>query len=495
MDPHAPPRRCLVTGATGYVGGRLAPALLAAGLDVAVLVRRPARVATLPWAAAAHVCAGDAEDRTAVRAALDGVHTAYYLLHAIGTGEDFVERERRVATTFAEAARDAGVAQIVYLGGLANDRDLSAHLSSRVAVGEALRSTGVPVLELRAGVILGSGSASFEMLRYLTERLPVMIAPRWVENHIQPIAIADVVEILVRAARLGAPLAQVCDIGGPDVLTYRRMMMRYAEIAGLRRRRILEVGVLTPTLSSHWVGLVTPVPASLAKPLVRSLINEAVCDPSRALPPALHLDEPISFDEAVRRALRRQAAGEVETRWSDASGAGVVDWALPAPSDPTWSGGTTLVDRRTVVTDVPAEALWRAIERIGGDTGWYGSDWAWQLRGILDRFVGGVGLRRGRRHPEHVRVGDAVDFWRVEVRESPMHLRLRAEMRLPGDAWLEFRVIDGGDRREVVQEAWFHPRGLWGLAYWYSVLPFHTFVFPGLLHGLVASAAETTSGS
>jgi uncharacterized protein YbjT (DUF2867 family) len=481
-------RRCLVTGATGYVGGRLAPALVTAGFDVTVLVRRPERVRDLPWASSVRLCAGDAEDRAALRDALDGVHTAFYLLHSIGTGTDFVAREERTAIAFAEEALAAGVSQIVYLGGLANDGALSAHLSSRVAVGQALRSTGVPVLELRAGVILGSGSASFEMLRYLTERLPVMVAPRWIDNRIQPIAIADVVSILGRAAALPRPVDAVCDIGGPDVLTYRQMMTRYAQIAGLRRRWIVPVGVLTPKLSSHWVGLVTPVPASLAKPLVRSLINEAFCDPAHPLLPELSAGDTISFDDAVRRALVRQVSGEVQTRWSDANGVGAVDWALPSPADPDWSGGTTLSDSRRRTTDASAASLWAAVCCIGGDTGWYGSDWAWQARGFIDRIFGGVGLRRGRRDPHHLRVGDAVDFWRVEVHEPQQHLRLRAEMRLPGDAWLEFTIVDHGTHREIRQDAWFHPRGLWGLAYWYAVAPFHTFVFPGMLRGIVADA-------
>lgn len=472
------------------------PLLVDAGYDVSVLVRRPERVASLAWAPRVRLCAGDAVDAEAVRAALEGVHTAFYLLHSIGTGPDFDSHERQMADTFAAAAADAGVTQIVYLGGLANDDALSQHLSSRVAVGEALASHGIAVLELRAGVILGSGSASFEMLRYLTERLPVMVAPRWIDNRIQPIAVADVLGYLAAAAGLDQPVKAVCDIGGPDVITYREMMERYAQLAGLHRRHIIRVGVLTPQLSSHWVGLVTPVPSNLAKPLVRSLINDAVCAPEHPVHPALARDELITFDDAVQRALRTEASGAVQTRWSDANGSGDVDWALPAPSDPEWSGGTTLEDARRVHTTANRDALWAAVECIGGTTGWYGADWAWGLRGFADRITGGVGLRRGRRDPHHVRVGDAVDFWRVEAHEPGQRLRLRAEMRLPGDAWLEFTIESADTGLDLVQRAWFRPRGLLGLAYWYTLAPFHAFVFPGMARGIVEAAeARGTTAS
>ena len=487
--------RCLVTGATGYVGGRLVPRLLEAGYSVRVLARHPDRLADAPWAGAVEIVTGDASDEATAREALDGVDVAYYLLHSIGTGTDLVAEERRVAGVFARAAAAEGVGRIVYLGGLAPDLPpsrMSRHMESRVAAGETLRASGIPVIELRASVIIGSGSASFEMLRYLTERLPAMIPPRWVRTRSQPIAIRDVLRYLVQAAALPPEAAGTYDIGGPDVLSYQQMMQRYAKVAGLRHRIILPINVLSPGLSSHWVGLVTPVPRRLARPLVESLRHPAVChehEIARWIP-----DPPeglLPFDRAVELALIRVRDADVETRWSSASYPGAP--SDPMPLDPEWAGGSLYTDLRTVDTDASPEQVWAAVEGIGGPHGWYSARLLWEARGLIDRVVGGVGLRRGRRDPDHLKVGDAVDFWRVEAKEPPRLLRLRAEMKMPGLAWLEFRIEprpEGGAR--LTQQAIFYPRGLGGHAYWWSVAPFHRFVFPGMARH-VAEAAERSA--
>jgi len=338
-------------------------------------------------------------------------------------------------------------------------------MRSRVEVGEVLRASGVPTVEFRAAVIIGSGSASFEMLRYLTERLPAMITPRWVRQEVN----------------------RAFDIGGPQVLTYQEMMQRYAAVAGLPRRIILPVNILSPRLSSHWVGLVTPVPRAIARPLVRSLKHPAVChehDIAQWIP-----DPPgglITFDEAVRLALTRIREANVATRWSDASPPGAA--SEPLPNDPEWAGGTLYKDVRVVDTNASPQALWAAVDRIGGDTGWYSARLLWEARGLIDRAVGGVGLRRGRRNPYSLTVGDAVDFWRVEERIPPRLLRLRAEMKMPGRAWLEFTVEATETGSRLRQRAVYWPKGLAGHAYWWSVAPFHAFVFPPMARHIVESA-------
>lgn len=432
----APGSLVLVTGASGYIGGRLVGELLAAGYRVRCLVRTPAKLDAAPWRDAVEVVAGDVEGDLA--AAFDGVAAAYYLVHAIGASADWVERDRRGAANFRDAAAAAGVARIVYLGGLGEerpaDRALSAHLASRHDVGRELAAGPVPVTELRAAVIIGSGSASFEMLRYLVEVLPVMVTPRWVETRCQPIAVRDVLRYLVQVLEVPDTAGEVLEIGGPDVLTYRRMMAIYAEEAGLRRRRVVPVPVLSPRLSSWWVGLVTPLPRSLARPLVDSLVNEVVVHDDRIL--RLCPGPLLSYRTAVRLALGRIRAGEVATSWAGAE-LGGRSHADPMPTDPNWSGGTVLTDRRsTVVAAAPAE-VYAVISAIGGTHGWYAGERLWALRGFLDKLVGGPGMRRGRRDPVDLRVGDALDFWRVEALEPGHLLRLRAEMRLPGDAWLE----------------------------------------------------------
>jgi uncharacterized protein YbjT (DUF2867 family) len=455
------------------------------------MARHPESLRDRPWAGEVEPVRADASDVDSLVEAMDGVDVAYYLIHALGS-VDFERIDRENATNFGTAASKAGVGRIVYLGGLApDDEELSAHLRSREEVGETLLASGVPTAVLRAAVILGSGSASFEMLRYLTERLPAMVTPRWVDSRIQPIAIRDVLRYLVGCADLPAEVSRGFDIGGPDVLTYRQMMQGYARVAGLRRRIIVPVPVLTPTLSSHWVGLITPVPNSVARPLVDSLRNTVVAtehDIAQYVP-----DPPeglLGFDGAVELALQRIRDAEVTTRWSTASLPGAP--SDPLPSDPDWAGGSLYEDRRSRGVDASVTSLWRVVEGIGGTRGWYSFPLAWRVRGLLDRLVGGVGLRRGRRDPDRVYVGESVDFWRVEERDEEQLLRLRAEMRLPGLAWLELAVSADPERpgRSVYhQRAVFHPRGLFGHAYWWSVAPFHGIVF-GSMAANIARAAE-----
>ncbi|MFJ9820409.1 SDR family oxidoreductase [Streptomyces sp. NPDC101151] len=492
-DERAAGSRCLVAGATGYIGGRLVPELLAAGLRVRCLARDPGKLRDHPWAGEAEVVRGDVTDADSVAEAMQGVDVAYYLVHALGSGRDFESTDRHAARIFGERAKAAGVRRIVYLGGLTPagvpDHALSPHLRSRAEVGSILLGSGVPTTVLRAAVIIGSGSASFEMLRHLTERLPVMITPRWVRTRIQPIAVRDVLRILVGSADMPARVNRAFDIGGPDVLTYRDMMIRYAAVAGLPRRVVLPVPVLTPGLSSHWVGLVTPVPASLARPLTESLRHEVVChehDIEAYVPnPPGH---PLSFDEAVRLALRRVQDAQVATRWSSSAVPGAP--SDPLPTDPDWAGGSLYTDLREAEVDAPADTLWRVIEGVGGENGWYSFPLAWALRGRLDRLAGGVGLRRGRRDAQRLRIGDSLDFWRVEEIEPGHLLRLRAEMRLPGPAWLEmYAENEGAGRSRYRQRALFHPHGLLGHAYWWAVSPFHALVFGGMARNIARTAA------
>lgn len=490
--PEGRGRRCLVTGATGYIGGRLVPELLNAGFAVRVLARHPERLRDRSWFDRVEIAAGDASDEDALSAALADVDIAYYLLHSLNTGPGFEQTERTIAEIFARCAARQHVQRLVYLGGMIPPlppAKLSPHLRSRGEVGRILRDSGVPTAELRAAVILGSGSASFEMMRYLTERLPVMVTPRWVNTRTQPIAVRDVLHYLVFAADLPPEVNRSFDIGGPDVMTYRTMMDGYAEAAGLPKRRIYPINVLTPSLSSHWVGLVTPVPNSIARPLVDSLSFEVV---SRDHDIADYIGEPagglLDFPTAVAYALAKVRDADVPTRWSSASVAGAP--SDPLPSDPSWSGGTLYSDVREIVAHAPVPLTWQVIEGIGGEHGWYSGMWMWRIRGLMDRAVGGVGLRRGRRDPDHLRVGDALDFWRVEERLPPNLLRLRAEMKLPGLAWLEFTLDEVEEGTLLKQRALFHPRGLFGHAYWWSVYPFHAFVFPPMVRGLARHAEE-----
>lgn len=491
----APPEGCLaaVTGATGYIGGRLIPELLEAGWGVRALSRRPGRLRDRPWRGDVEAAETDVTDLESLRDALEGVDVAYYLVHSLSADDTFAAKDRRAALTFARAAREAGVGRIVYLGGMhppqAAPGSLSLHLESRREVGEILLASGVPTAVLQAAVILGSGSASFEMMRHLTERLPAMVAPRWVNVRIQPIAVRDVLRLLVGAASLPPEVNRSFDIGGPDVLTYRQMMQRYAAVAGLPRRIIVPVPVLTPALSSLWVGLVTPVPGDIARPLVGSLVHEVVAHENDI---AGYVPDPpggrIGFDRAVHLALQRTASGAVETSWTSATGTRAPADLLP--SDPDWAGDQVRTDDRSRHVAATPEQVFDVLGHLGGEAGWYSWPLAWRIRGLLDRLVGGPGLRRGRRDPSRLRLDDAVDFWRVEELEPFRLMRLRAEMRVPGPAWLEFRVEaeDGGTR--LSQRATFVPRGLGGQLYWLAVTPFHGVVFGQLLNGIAETAEQ-----
>ncbi len=467
----------LVTGATGYIGGRLAPRLLQGGWDVRCLVRDPDRLDGRPWTGRAEIVRGDVLRPETLAAALQGVRFAYYLVHGMAGGPDFHNRDLAAAKNFGAAACAAGVEHIVYLGGLGDPTtDLSDHLRSRQETGEALRAAGVPVTEFRAGVIVGSGSLSFEMIRYLTERVPIMVCPRWVHTRIQPIAIRNVLDYLTAVLDRPEAWGRVIEIGGEDVRTYAEMLTVYARVRGLHRW-LISVPVLTPRLSSFWVHLVTPVPAAIARPLVEGLRNDAVVRDGAAheLFPEIR---PVGYTEAVKVALARLDAGEVETRWSDALATSQGDVTPVVFAD---HEGMILEQRQLVVPAMP-DAVFRSFSGIGGDVGWLYWDWAWRFRGLMDRFVGGVGLRRGRRDPDELRVGDALDFWRVEAVEPDHLLRLRAEMKVPGLAWLQFKVAphaSGGSL--LTQTAFFAPKGLAGLLYWYVLYPVHAFIFSGLV--------------
>ncbi len=480
--------RILLMGATGYIGGRLAPRLAEAGHEVRCLTRRPERLDGVPWANSVEIARGDALEPASLGSAMMGIEVVYYLVHSIGTGADFELSDRIAARNTAAAAEAAGVGRIVYLGGLVPSGELaSPHLASRAEVGQIFLESSVPAVVLQAGVIIGSGSASFEMLRYLTERLPVMVTPKWVRSLVQPIAVGDVLAYLTGVLGLPADTNRRFDIAGPDVVSYREMMQRYARVAGLKRRIIIPVPVLSPWLSSQWVNVVTPVPKAIAQPLIESLRNNAIAhehDIEALLPRELY-----SFDEAVRLALERIGRAEVETRWSGAEWPGAP--SDPMPTDPEWAGGTAYRDERSLAVDAPIDALWNAVEGIGGARGWYSFPLAWAVRGMMDRLVGGVGLRRGRRDPDRLLVGDAVDFWRVEVVDRPKLLRLRAEMKLPGVAWLEFSIdVDEFGRPVLHQRALFIPHGLAGHAYWWAVSPFHNIVFGSMISNLAKAAND-----
>lgn len=482
-------------GATGYIGGRLAPDLIELGHQVRCLTRRPEKLRGVAWSDLAEVVVGDALDRSSLDDAMAGVDVVYYLVHSIGTGADFEESDRTAARHTAEAAAAAGVERIVYLGGLVPDaEEVSAHLSSRAEVGQIFLDGSVPAVVLQAGVIIGSGSASFEMLRYLTERLPVMVTPTWVRSRVQPIAVRDVLAYLLGALDLADGTDRRFDIAGPDVLSYREMMQRYAKVASLARRVIIPVPVLSPWLSSQWVNVVTPVPKAIAQPLIESLRNDAIARESdiEALIPL----DLCPFDEAVHLALERIRSADVVTRWSGADWPGAP--SDPMPTDPEWSGGTAYRDDRELPIDADAADVWRAIEGIGGARGWYSFPLAWWVRGFLDRLAGGVGLRRGRRDPHRLVVGDAVDFWRVEAVERPTLLRLRAEMRLPGEAWLEFTIAEPADDAEspvLHQRALFIPHGLAGHLYWTAIRPFHNVIFGSMIANLANASVEADAGA
>jgi uncharacterized protein YbjT (DUF2867 family) len=487
MEPATPTtdrsrsRTVVVTGATGYIGGRLVPRLLEAGFRVRCLVREPRKLDARAWRRdpGIEVRRVDLSDAAGVAAAMDGAEAAFYLVHSmIVKGAAYRQADLELARSFAAGARTAGVGRIIYLGGLGEmGPSLSSHLASRREVEGALASGGVPVTVFRAAMIIGSGSASFEILRYLVEHLPVMITPRWVHTRSQPIAVRNVLHYLVHCLDVPATTGRTLDIGGPEVLSYLELMRIMAEARGLPRRAVIPVPVLTPRLSSLWIHLVTPVPHTIARPLAEGLRNETVCrndDAVRLMPQHL-----LSMREAIDAALGRRAVDEVETAWSDA---GAI------PGDPDWAGGTVFVDHREVTVNASPQATFATASAIGGDTGWYGGNWLWRLRGLMDTLVGGPGLRRGRRDRQELMVGDALDFWRVIDVQPGRTFELRAEMKLPGDATLKVTVEPGGAGSTLGLTARFKPRGLLGILYWYAVLPLHGIVFSGMLRGMKRAA-------
>jgi uncharacterized protein YbjT (DUF2867 family) len=476
----------LVTGATGYIGGRLVPRLLEAGYRVRCLVRDASRLQGRPWTDEVEIVEGDALRPETLPAAMEGVWATYYFIHSLTDTRHYRQRDIVVARGFGEAAKAAGVERILYLGGLGDPQaDLSVHLRSRQETGTALTEAGVPVTEFRAAVIVGAGSLSFEMVRYLTELLPVMICPRWVYSRIQPIAIDDVLDYLVSALERPESAGRIVEIGGADLLTYGDMMKGYARVRGLRRF-LIPVPVLTPRLSAHWVHWMTPVPAGIVYPLIEGMRNEVIVrdDTAATLFPNI---KPVGYEVAVRRALTSLEAGQVETRWSDSLTSSVGD---VRPVMLTTDKGM-YVERRQRVVQAPPEEAFAVFSRLGGEQGWLYANWLWRLRGIADRLVGGPGFRRGRRHETEIRVGDALDFWRVEAVEPGRLMRLRAEMKLPGQAWLQFEARPRPDGSTLLEQtAFVAPKGLLGILYWYALYPFHGSIFGNLIRILAERAEE-----
>ncbi len=477
----------LLTGATGYIGGRLLRILEAEQYPVRCLARRPEFLRSRVGHGI-EVVSGDLLDEESLGRAMAGVHTAYYLVHSMGTSQGFEEADRRAAGHFGAAARAAGIRRIVYLGGLGDPSAmLSPHLRSRQEVGEILRHSGVQVVEFRASIVIGSGSLSFEMIRALVERLPVMVTPRWVTILAQPISIDDVLRYLRAALDLSVKSSPVYEIGGPDRMSYGALMREYARQRGLRRAMI-PVPILTPRLSSLWLGLVTPLYARIGRKLIDSIRHPTVVQNDEAL--HAFLLRPMGARDAIAHAMRNEDRERAETRWSDAiSSAGPVR---------RWGGvrfGNRLVDSRQARVPVPPAAAFEPIRRIGGSTGWYYGNWLWTLRGWMDLLAGGVGMRRGRPDREPLQAGDTIDCWRVESFEPDRRLRLVAEMKLPGRAWLEFEVTGDGAGSVIRQTADFDPVGLWGLLYWYSIFPIHQFIFEGMLRGIVRAAKNAAERS
>lgn len=475
-----------VAGATGYIGGRLVRHLLESGFAVRCLARSPAKLRQRSWAGdpKAEIVACNLNDVQDLSSRLAGCSSAFYLVHSMtSAGADYARSDLQLALNFAQAAARARVGRILYLGGLGDSSAaLSEHLASRREVESALASTGVPVTVLRAAMIIGSGSASFEILRYLVERLPVMVTPRWVSTPCQPIAVRNVIGYLIGCLQQPATAGRTFDIGGPEVLRYRQIMDVMSEELGLGRRWVIPVPVLSPRLSSYWIHLVTPLSHDIAKPLAEGLKNPVVCQENeiRNLIP----QELLTVRAAIRAALTKVAGHDVETSWSMAG---------PIPGDPDWAGGTVFRDARALRIEAPPAAVFRAVCRVGGGHGWYAADWLWVIRGWMDRLVGGPGLRRGRRDPETIGYGEALDFWRVTGFEPARLLSLRAEMKLPGEAKLEFRIEPeaSGEACTLHQVALFEPRGLWGLLYWYAVVPFHHVVFRSMMAGIQREAMQS----
>ncbi len=480
--------RCVVFGATGYLGARLVPQLLSAGHDVRVMARTPAKLDDVPWRGDVDVVQGDVTDKEQVRRALDGQQVLYYLVHSM-LGANFVDVDARAASIVADAAANAGLSRIVYVGGIIPDQqELSEHLASRQEVGRLLHESGVPTVELRAAVIIGAGSASFEMLRYLTERLPLMVTPKWLRTRVQPIAVRDVLYYLTNAAELPPDVSRAFDIGGPDIFTYTEMSRRYAVIAGLRKRVAIPVPVLTPRLSSHWVNLITPLPRSLASSLMDSLENDVVCGEHDI---AEHIPDPdgglMHYEDAIEFALARVSDLELDTRWARP---GTEDGpSRPLPTDPDWAGGSLhehLIERRV---HADAETLWGVVESIGAKHGWSAAPPSWAPRRWISQLKGAAGIGRGSAQPHSMHTGESLDGWRVEHIDRPHVLRLRADVPLPGRLWLELSVHDDGDGgSRYRQRALFQPYGLAGEAYWAASMPFRNAVFGGIARDITANA-------
>ncbi len=476
-------QQIFVSGATGYIGGRLIPRLLEAGYRVRSFARSEHKLQSRPWAKHPRntIVSGSIEEEKKLTESMQGCEAAYYLVHSMmAAGSEYRNRDRDLAATFSRAASSAGVKRIIYLGGLGETGEcLSEHLTSRRETERELARSGVPVTVFRAAMIIGSGSASFEILRYLVERLPVMVTPRWVNTECQPIAIENVLHYLVRCLETKETIGQTLDIGGAEVMNYRAMMRTMAESRGLRTRLVLPVPILTPKLSSLWIHLVTPISHRIARPLAEGLRNRVVCRDQRAA--TLMPQNLLTVKEAIDVALGNRIA---ETSWSDAG---------PIPGDPDWAGGKVYLDRREVLVGSPPDEVYRAVCCIGGSHGWYAADGLWKLRGLLDRLIGGPGLRRGRRDPETVAYGEALDFWRVTGVEPGRKLELRAEMKLPGIAELSFEIKPVESNPEacrLIQSARFKPKGLSGILYWCLVSPLHRIVFNGMLRGIKRSAEE-----
>ena len=485
----------LVTGATGYVGGRLIPALLEAGYRVRAMGRSLDKLGCRPWARHQQIelVQGDVLDRESLEKACRGCWAAYYLVHSmIAQKEKYVEADRQAARNMVDAAVSAGLERMIYLGGLAEARKapLSKHLQSRLEVADILQSGPVPTTDLRAPMILGSGSASFEILRYLVEHLPVMTTPRWVFSQNQPIAISNVISYLVGCLEHDETVGETLDIGGPDVLTYRELLDIYAEEARLPKRWVIPVPVLTPTLSAHWIQLISPVPASIALPLTEGLTSAAVCTENRIqsiIPQKL-----LSCREAIRLALERIKQAQVDTCRADAGKLLTPEWAHCGDAD--WAGGTLMRCGYRIKIDATVEEVWDPIGKIGGRNGYYFAEPLWRLRGWIDRLAGGTGLGRGRSSLSGLSVGDAVDFWRVLQVEPPYRLMLRSEMKTPGDALLEFEITAlGSGRSELKMVSRFLPKGLAGIVYWYVFYPFHQWVFFGMLKSIAKLTGKTLS--